>query len=133
MIHFKKKHHFKFKKKLDFSKHILKFGSFGFKIKKAVCINYKQKTFIKFFILKIVKKIINNKIKIFFYSKCNYNQTKLPLESSMGKGKGEISNSFGYYKAGFLFFEIKNISLNNVLQLKNFLNKKKIANFFLIY
>ena len=54
------------------------------------------------------KKVANKKFKILFYSKCNYNQTKLPLESRMGKGKGEVFTSFGYYKAGSLFFEIKN-------------------------
>jgi ribosomal protein L16/L10AE len=126
-----KKHHFKFKNKLVFNKHLLKFGSLGLKLKYSICIDNKENNLIKFLILKKIKKISNKKISIFFHYKQNFNKTKLPLESRMGKGKGEIFNSFGYYKSGSLFLEFRNFDLNDAFLLKNYLNKKTSLNFYL--
>ena len=128
-----KKHHFKFKKKLSFNKHLLKYGSLGLKLKYTVCIDAKKENLIKFLILKKLKKISKTKISILFYYKQNWNKTKLPLESRMGKGKGEICNSFSYYKSGSLFLEFKNLCLNDAFFLKNYLNKKTSLNFYLIF
>lgn len=128
-----RKHHFKFKKKLTLNKHLLRFGSIGLKLKYTICVDSKKENLIKFLILKKLKKISNKKISIFYYYKQNFNKTKLPLESRMGKGKGEICNSFSYYKSGSLFLEFKNLNLNDAFLLKNYLNKKTSLNFCLIF
>nr|YP_011017752.1 ribosomal protein L16 [Polysiphonia morrowii]WQF69598.1 ribosomal protein L16 [Polysiphonia morrowii] len=129
----RKKHHFKFKNKLTWTKHTLKYGSLGFKIIKCICIIDKQEEFLKLLIIKTLKKITNSKGKILFYSNQFYNKTKLPLESRMGKGKGEIICSFSYYKTGFILFELKGFDLIDALKLKTYLNNKKIIKFSLIY
>nr|YP_010620029.1 Ribosomal protein L16 [Symphyocladia marchantioides]WAX04042.1 Ribosomal protein L16 [Symphyocladia marchantioides] len=121
-----KKYHFKFKRLLSFQKHILKFGVLGFKIQRTCCITDVQEGLLKLFILKNLKIISSIKTKIFFTSKCFYSATKLPLESRMGKGKGEICHFFGYYKKGFILFELKAFSLVNALRLQKVLNLKKI-------
>ena len=102
-------------------------------IKYSICINIVSQNFIKFYILKLVKKNSNKKIKIFFYFKNDFNYTKLPLESRMGKGKGEIKNSFGYYKSGYILIEFKNFRLIDIITLKNYLNKKKFINLLINY
>lgn len=128
----RKKHHFKFKSKLAWAKHTLKSGSLGFKVIKSVCVIDKQEDFLKLLIAKTLKKITNDKGKILFYSNQFYNKTQLPLESRMGKGKGEIICSFSYYKAGFILFELKGFNLIDALKLKTYLNNKKIIKFSLI-
>nr|YP_010619960.1 Ribosomal protein L16 [Xiphosiphonia pinnulata]WAX03973.1 Ribosomal protein L16 [Xiphosiphonia pinnulata] len=121
-----KKNHFKFKRLLTFKKHILKIGAIGFKINQTCCINDSQESLLKLIILKTIKKISLIKVKIFFNSKCFYSATKLPLESRMGKGKGEICHSFGYYKKGFILFELKTFSITKAIKLQKQLDKKKI-------
>lgn len=133
MLNSKKKTHFKFKQKVSCKKHISSLGFYGFKLKNSVCIDSKYFDLLKFLILKKIKKNQNTKIKLLFCSKYNYNKTKLPMESRMGKGKGEIQSSFGYYKSGFLLFKLRNSNLNDVLILKNYLNKKTSLNFSLIF
>nr|QVQ56632.1 ribosomal protein L16 [Erythrocystis saccata] len=127
-----KKHHFKFKQKIIFNKHILKNGPIGLKLKYSICIDEKTSNLIKFLILKKIKNLTSKKFIVFFYFKNNFNKTKLPLESRMGKGKGEISGAFSYYKSGSLFLEFKNLSFSNSLLLKNYLNKKLSLNLYLI-
>ncbi len=128
-----KKHHFSFKKKRASQKHILKFGLLGLKFKYSICITEKQENLLKFFIIKKIKNLSIRKIKLFFYFKKQFNYTNLPLESRMGKGKGEIIGSFGFYKCGFLILELKNFSLNDLILLKNYLNKKFSFNLFLSF
>lgn len=133
MLNLRKKYHFKFKRKRSLKRHILKSSLIGFKLKNTSCIQENQQNFIKLLVLKQFRKNFVKKSKIFFYFNCNYNKTKLPLESRMGKGKGEISTQFGYYKSGFVLFELKNFSLNNAINLKNYLNKKNVVKFKLIF
>nr|YP_010620075.1 Ribosomal protein L16 [Pterosiphonia complanata]WAX04088.1 Ribosomal protein L16 [Pterosiphonia complanata] len=132
-ITLRKKYHFKFKNSLNFKKHLLKWGTLGFKLKKTVCISEMQEMSIKLILIKYLKKITLKKFKLFFNSKCFYSATKLPLESRMGKGKGEICHFFGYYKKGYILFELKNISLFQALKLQNQLNKNKILKIKIIY
>lgn len=128
-----KKHHFKFKNKFKYSKHILKYGTIGFKIIQKKKLSNKQEEFLKLIILKILKKITQKKVKIIFFSNYFYNQTKLPLESRMGKGKGEICYSFSCYHIGYILFELKGLKIIEAINLKNQLNKKNILKFSLIY
>nr|YP_010620006.1 Ribosomal protein L16 [Symphyocladiella dendroidea]WAX04019.1 Ribosomal protein L16 [Symphyocladiella dendroidea] len=132
-INIHKKYHFKFKRLLSFKKHVLKFGTLGFKIRQTCCITDVQENLLKLIILKKLKSISLTKTKIFFNSKCFYSITKLPLESRMGKGKGEICHFFGYYKKGFILFELKKISLINAIKLQKLLNKKKIIKLKIIF
>nr|YP_010620167.1 Ribosomal protein L16 [Gredgaria maugeana]WAX04203.1 Ribosomal protein L16 [Gredgaria maugeana] len=127
-----RKTHFYFKNILSFKKHFLKFGIVGFKLKKSICFTNKQKDILKLFLLKFFKKIFK-KSKFFFSMNFFYSYTQLPLESRMGKGKGEILYNFGYYKKGFILFEIKSISLKEAMKLQIYLNKKKILKVNLIY
>lgn len=50
----------------------------------------------------------------------------------MGKGKGEVKESFGFYKKGFILFEVKGISIFNSIKLVKFLNNKQIIKLRLI-
>lgn len=127
-----KKHHFKFQKKLNYSKHILKNGTIGFKIVKEKKISSKQEELLKLLIIKSLKNITQGKGKVFFYCSNFFNQTKLPLESRMGKGKGEILYSFSYYKIGYILFELKGFTYSEAMILKHKLNKKNILKFSLI-
>lgn len=127
-----KKHHFKFRNKFSYSKHITKFSNLGFKVIQTKIISNKQEDFLKLLIIKILKKASHKKIKVLFYSNCFYNQTKLPLESRMGKGKGEICYSFGYYKVGYILFELKGSKVSEAINLKKQLNKKNILKLSLI-
>lgn len=127
-----KKHHFKFKKNLSHSKHILKNGTIGFKITKDKKISNKQEEFLRLLIIKSLRSIVHRKGKVFFYCNSFFNQTKLPLESRMGKGKGEILYSFSYYKVGYVLFELKGFECSEAIILKNKLNKKSILKFSLI-
>nr|YP_010620052.1 Ribosomal protein L16 [Rhodomelopsis africana]WAX04065.1 Ribosomal protein L16 [Rhodomelopsis africana] len=129
----RKKYHFKFKNTLSFKKHILKFGNMGFKIKNATCLKESQEVLLKLKILKILKKIKLTKTKIFFALNSFYSATKLPLESGMGKGKGEIHYFFGYYKKGFILFELKTIPLIKAMELQKQLNKIKFLSFKIVY
>nr|YP_010620259.1 Ribosomal protein L16 [Amplisiphonia pacifica]WAX04295.1 Ribosomal protein L16 [Amplisiphonia pacifica] len=128
-----KKNHFRFKRSWNFKKHILKFGSFGFKLTQTYCITDLQENLLKLIILKHLKKISVLKTKVFFNFKCFYSATKLPLESRMGKGKGEICHFFGYYKKGFVLFELKTFSLINAINLQAQINKKKIIKLKIIF
>nr|YP_010620236.1 Ribosomal protein L16 [Deltalsia parasitica]WAX04272.1 Ribosomal protein L16 [Deltalsia parasitica] len=128
-----KKSHFKFKRSLSFTKHILKFGTVGLKLKQTCFITDSQENLLKFLLFKNLKRISLTKVKVFFNSKCSYSATKLPLESRMGKGKGEICYSFGYYKKGFILFELTSFSLINAIKLQTQLNKKKIVRLKIIF
>lgn len=132
LLELKKKHHFKFKESTGFNKHILKFGSAGFKTDRSKCIPLKQEDLLKLLILKNLKKTYQKKWKIFFYLGYPYNKTNLPLESRMGKGKGEINYSFNYYRAGSMLFELKGVGFTNLKSLRLQLNKKNIIKLKLI-
>jgi len=127
-----KKIHFKFKNSSTFQKHLLKFGTIGFKVVKSTTIFHNQEEFLNLFLLKNLKIFTTKKIKIFNSFASFYSKTKLPLESRMGKGKGEIFNSFGYYKRGYILLEFINLSFTIALKLKLNLNKKNIVKFNLI-
>lgn len=134
MKHFliSKKMHFKFKNSFMCQKHLLKVGFFGFKIVKTVCISKNQEDYVRLFILKTLKLLTSKKIKICFYSNSFYSKTKLSAESRMGKGKGEIFEYFGYYKKGFILFELTELPRQFAKKLLRQLNKKKIFNLILI-
>ena len=122
-----KKHHLKYKKHhLKYKKHLLKFSFTGFKIVSFCCLSKKKEDFLKLLILKKLKDISKKKIKLWFFSNCFFNLTHLPPDSRMGKGKGEVKESIGFYKKGFILFEIKGVSIFNLIRLLKFLNNQKI-------
>nr|YP_010944678.1 ribosomal protein L16 [Palisada intermedia]WMC20775.1 ribosomal protein L16 [Palisada intermedia] len=128
-----KKHHLKYKKHhLKYKKHLLKFSFIGFKVILFHCLTKKKIDFLKLLILKKLKGISKKKVKIWFFSNCFFNSTQLPPDSRMGKGKGEVKESFGFYKKGFILFEIKGISTFNSIKLLKFLNNQKIIKLKLI-
>nr|YP_009325878.1 ribosomal protein L16 [Choreocolax polysiphoniae]APC24870.1 ribosomal protein L16 [Choreocolax polysiphoniae] len=129
----KKKYFFKYKNLFKYKKHLLKFNSIGFKIIFSKIILKKEEEYLKLYIIKIFKSEFKKKIKIWFFFNCYYNLTKLPIESRMGKGKGEIIDTFGFYKKGFILFEINNIFIYEALNLKKKLNKKNILKFKIIF
>lgn len=122
-----KKHHLKYKKHhLKYKKHLLKFAFIGFKVLLFHCLSKKKEDFLKLLILKKLKDASKQKIKFWFFSNCFFNLTQLPSDSRMGKGKGEVRESFGFYKKGFILVEIKGISIFNSIKLLKFLNNQKI-------
>lgn len=128
-----KKHHLKYKKHhLKYKKHLLKFAFIGFKTTLFYCLSKKKEDFLKLIILRKLKIVSKKKTKIWFFSNCLFNVTQLPPDSRMGKGKGEVIESLGVYKKGFILFEIKNISVFNSIKLLKFLNNQKIIKLSLI-
>ena len=128
-----KKHHLKYKFNLKLKKHLLRFGTFGFKFVSFSRISKKKEDYLKLLLLKKLKIISNKKIKIWFFSNCFFNLTKLPPDSRMGKGKGEILEMYNFYKKGFVLIEIKGISLFESFKLLKFLNNKKLIKLKLIF
>lgn len=128
-----KKHYIKYKFNLKFKKHLLKFGFIGFKVIVFHRISKKKEEYLKLLILKKLKEISKQKIKIWFFSLCFFNLTRLPPDSRMGKGKGEVWETYSFYKKGFVLFEIKGISVFESIELLKFLNNQKIIKFKTIY
>nr|YP_010620098.1 Ribosomal protein L16 [Periphykon beckeri]WAX04134.1 Ribosomal protein L16 [Periphykon beckeri] len=123
-----RKTHFLFKPKLTKKKHMLTTTNFvGFKLMKTVCFTSKEEDYLKLTILKIFKKLtLIYRPKIFFYFHKIYSHTKLPLEARMGKGKGEITNNFGYYQKGIILFSITKLTLLEAYKFQIYFNKKNI-------
>nr|WAX04111.1 Ribosomal protein L16 [Polysiphonia sp.] len=119
--------HFVFFDSLTYKNHLLKNNLIGLKVRLTTCIKKKQEVFLKLLILKLLKKISLKKVKVFFNFHCFYTQTKLPLESRMGKGKGEIITLFGFYQKGYILMNFKNLSIWQAKFLQIHLNKKKIV------
>lgn len=128
-----KKHQLKYNISKKFTKHLNRFGEFGFKIILFKRISKKKEDFLKFLILKKTKEFSSKKIKLWFFSNCYFNLTQLPLESGMGKGKGEVKDLFAFYKKGFILFEMKGISFFDSIKLLNFLNNQNIIKFKLVF
>ena len=128
-----KKHHLKYNTNLKFQKHLLKFGFIGYKVILFHRISKKKEDYLKLLILKKLKLISKRKIKLWFFSNCFFNLTQLPPDSRMGKGKGEVNETYSFYKKGFLLFEVKGISIFDSLKLLKFINNQKIIRLKLIF
>ena len=114
-----KKTHNKYKRIINSSKHLLKFGSLGLKNQSFLHLS-KQKYFLLYnLILKNLKKLTlkNKKFKIWSPITFNKNLTKLPLESRMGKGKGSICDSSSFLKPNTILFEFTNLDKEDLNQI----------------
>nr|YP_011017585.1 ribosomal protein L16 [Bostrychia moritziana]WQF69385.1 ribosomal protein L16 [Bostrychia moritziana] len=128
-----KKVHFSFSNNKQSSKnHLSRKKSFAFKINCYKKLTKQQQLDLHFFIKKqlLKKQLLKS---CFFFNFVN-TVTKLPSESRMGKGKGVITEHFGFFKPGVVLFEIYGIDesfafkIKNMLKLKTCLNLKAICN-----
>lgn len=114
-----------YKKIINNSNHLLKYGSFGFKVNSFEKYNLKNKTHTHFIILKKIKKLVyNKKIKIWSNLNLNLNLTKLNVESRMGKGKGDIYENAVFLKPGDILCEFSNFSNAEKQKLFEYIKKK---------
>lgn len=124
-----KKVHNKFKIKLKFKNHLLKFGKFAFKVNSNKLIKLKQLEIYKFILLQKLKKLESNtKSKVWLLPYLNLNLTKLPLESRMGKGKGSFYDNGVFFQSGTILFEFDNVSKFNLIECFYFFKKKTSLN-----
>ena len=128
-----KKHYLSYKVNKQYRNHLIKSGSIGFSILSANRVSRKKENLLKLIILRKLKEFSSKKFKIWFFSNCLFNLTELPLESRMGKGKGEVRDSFAFYKKGLVLFEIKGLSFFESSELTKSLNDHNILKFKLIY
>lgn len=119
-----KKTHNKYKKQLIFNKNLLKKGCFGLKINNFLNFSQEQKARIEFIFLKKLKELKNKKkIKWWTNINCNKTQTKLNLESRMGKGKGSIYTKTTFFRPGHVLFETDEINKEEKKELFKSLKK----------
>ena len=128
-----RKHYLKYPKKRRFHKHTVRLGTVGFKVCRPKRISHQKQSLLKLIVLKKTKELIGRKLKIWFFSNCTFNLTKLPLESRMGKGKGEVKNTFAFYRPGYILFELQGVSVLEAKKLLRFLNNCKNFKFDLLF
>lgn len=108
-----KKLHKKIPKKLTYTCHSLKFGSYGVKILKTVRLTREQLDSLNRTITKKLNCLFNysKKYKWWVLIQLNSTLTKLSLESRMGKGKGLVYTKVVFLKKGSIIYEFQNIKL----------------------
>jgi len=129
-----KKTHNKYKNQINHSKHLIKFGSFGFKSKSFFRLT-KQKHILLFnLILKKIKLLTNNSKQIKIWNRLVFNQnlTKLPLESRMGKGKGAIYENASFLLPGSIIFEFTGLTKENLSEILFFIKSRIGKNIILV-
>nr|UVF63038.1 ribosomal protein L16 [Synarthrophyton patena] len=121
-----KKSHKNFSKTLTYSRHLLKFGSIGFKAMSEGTITKEHIFSIERSLQQKLKILTHNSknTKIWCLLYTNKVVTKLGLESRMGKGKGSVYTESVFIKPGCIIYEFKNITLQNSLELLNFVKKQ---------
>ena len=106
-------------------RHLLQFGTFGFKVMSFSRISENQIEVISWLIQKKLKKISGkNNFKFWFLIYPNLYLTKLSLEARMGKGKGPFNTYAFFIKAGTILCEFDNLSLSEIKKVFKFINKK---------
>ena len=118
-----KKTHKNQQKTLSYYNHLLKTGSYGFKIMSDMQMTEKQNTSIERILKSKLKKFSVQLEKVKFWKKIYLNKTltKLSLESRMGKGKGSIYTKVLFLKKGSIVYEFKNIKSQQIKEVFNFL------------
>ena len=113
------------KKTLSYCNHLLKTGSYGFKIMSNIQITEKQATSIERILKSRLKKFSIQLQKVKLWKKINLNKTltKLSLESRMGKGKGSVYTKVLFLKKGSIMYEFKNIKNQQIMEVFNTLKK----------
>lgn len=120
-LHFKHYHKFQLNKFAKRNK-VLNNGVFGLQILESGFISPNEFQAIYFFLRKTLKK----SGKVWFNFSPNYTQTSKPIETRMGKGKGNIKGLYSVVHAGSIILEIK---LNSDEYSRTILNsvRKKIS------
>lgn len=120
-----KKTHITTSKTWTNSTHLLKFGTYGFKLTENLWLTKNQfKTLDRLLHLKI--KTLEGSIKsckVWSLITFNKTLTKLPLESRMGKGKGSVITEIVWLKKGSVIYEFENIKFHQVKETFLFFTK----------
>lgn len=113
------------KKILSYYNHLLKTGSYGFKIMSNIQITEKQMISIERILKSQLKKcsIQLQKVKLWKQMNLNKTLTKLSLEARMGKGKGTVYTKVLFLKKGSIIYEFKNIKNQQIQEVFNLLKK----------
>lgn len=121
-----KKTHKKSFKNLTYSFHLLKFGSFGFKILSDLRLTTEQRNSLERSLVKKLRSFSSQtkKYKIWSHTQTNKTLTKLSLESRMGKGKGLIYTEVLFLKKGSMIYEFKNLTNQQIREVFNFIRKQ---------
>nr|YP_009441345.1 ribosomal protein L16 [Lympha mucosa]ATN23354.1 ribosomal protein L16 [Lympha mucosa] len=121
-----KKYHKKYKKNINYQRHILKFGFFGVKSSTAGRLTEIRIHILLRLINKKLRVISKNSNSIKFWNLIFMNSTLTSLspESRMGKGKGSIYTKSCYVKPGQILFEFSGVSINQMKIFHSFLKKK---------
>ena len=120
-----KKVHNKYPCTNSYSKHLLNFGTIGFKAVSSSRLTEPQ--------INALTKALFQKLKIVCRNNKSYKTwnllflnsvlTKLSAESRMGKGKGAIWTKMVFVRAGTVIFELSNIKKYQVVEVFNFIKK----------
>lgn len=111
-----KKTHTIFPKILTNSNHLLKSGSYGFKISSNLRLTKNQLVLLERSLM-IKLKTLSCSIKtckLWSFIKLNKTLTKLPLESRMGKGKGSVLTEVVFLKKGTIIYTFQNLKRQQV-------------------
>lgn len=129
-----KKSHNKYSKNLMYNRHLLKFGSVGFKITSRVSLTKDRLFYLNVAFQKKVNSLTFNSknYKLWCLLSTNETITKLNLESRMGKGKGSIYTEGVFIRPGCIIYELQNVSDYHVLELFAFLKKQIAGNLVLV-
>lgn len=121
-----KKTHKKLFKNLTYSFHLLKFGSFGFKILSDLRLTTEQINSLERSLVKKLRSLSGQtkKYKIWSHTQTNKTLTKLSLESRMGKGKGPIYTEVLFLKKGSMIYEFKNLTNQQIREVFTFIKKQ---------
>ena len=113
------------KKTLSYYNHLLKVGSYGFKIMSDIQMTEKQMmSFERILKTKLKKFSIQfQKVKLWRKMHLNKTLTKLSLEARMGKGKGSIYTKVLFLKKGSIIYEFRNIKSQQIQEVFNLLKK----------
>jgi len=105
-IKYKKLHKKRFFKGIDYRSTSLKFGHYGLKALNSSILTFNQIEAGRKAINQVLKRTGKIWIRIF----TSLPITKKPIETRMGKGKGNVSHWVCYVKPGTVLYEINNIS-----------------------
>ncbi len=116
------------------SNYLLKQGSYGFKLLTNLELTKNQLISVERLLVRKLKSLntCSKECKFWSFISLNKTLTKLPLESRMGKGKGPILTEVVFLRKGFIIYEFKNLSFQQIQQLFYFFKKYLSAKLLLI-
>nr|YP_004062217.1 ribosomal protein L16 [Plocamiocolax pulvinata]ADR03233.1 ribosomal protein L16 [Plocamiocolax pulvinata] len=116
------------------TQHLIRYGIYGIKVSSLILLTESQLNSIEWDLIKKLKLITKKKpYKFWNCVTLNINLTKLNIESRMGKGKGLIYTKGVFLKPGTILFEFDNITLQQIVYLYNYINKKISNKFILVF